>query len=79
MSKTENKVAHMDTTMAFVDEYQNLNSGNLRMKGLNSPSFVADSPTLLVVAAGMDVGSPGSACSASSSSSSAARDGSNFG
>ena len=38
-SNTEKKVMKKATTMPFVLEYQNLNSGTRREKGLNSPSL----------------------------------------
>ena len=39
MVKTEKKVMKKHTQKALVSEYQNLNSGSLRMKGRNSSSF----------------------------------------
>ena len=38
MLKTEKKVRKKATQNAFVSEYQNLNSGSLRMNGRNSSS-----------------------------------------
>lgn len=45
ISNTENSVKHIDITTDFVPDHQNLNSGTLRLKGLNSsPSCNGSDP-----------------------------------
>jgi hypothetical protein len=63
ISQASKKVAKMETAIALVELCQNLNSGNRRMKGRNSSSF-------LVGKAGIPPPSISSSCS---------RDGSNLG
>lgn len=82
MSKALLVVANRDKTTACVADNQNLNSGNLRMKGLNSSScpppappplpppktpLINPPPPLLFAAALAEVGNPGSPSSTSCS------------
>lgn len=72
MSKMGKTVQTMETTIARVLEYQNRNSGSLRMNGRNSSSSAPPDPLAFV-------GRPGAPSSTSTSAASSWTEGSNLG